>query len=329
MGDVAMTVPVIKAVLEQNPGLSIIYVSRPAFAAMFQHIPRLEYVSVNLKAYNGFYGLYKLYRSLKKLPIDAVADLHDHLRTIVLRNFFSLSGIPVVALNKGRREKKQAINWSNKILKPLKPMTERYADVFRELGFPVVLTHQLKRHEVEEDEHVSFLVGPKHEKWVGIAPFAKHKGKLYPLEKMEEVIRILNEKNIRIFLMGGGEQEELICNEWEMKFENVTSIINQLTLAEELKMITKLDVMLSMDSAGMHLASIQGVPVVSIWGATHPYLGFLGYGQSEKDIVGNDISCRPCSIFGKTPCYRPERDFACLNRIEPQQVIDHLQVYLD
>lgn len=81
--------------------------------------------------------------------------------------------------------------------------------------------------------------------------------------------------------------------------------------------------MISMDSANMHLASIVGTRCVSIWGATHPYAGFLGFGQSENDVVQiNDLTCRPCSVFGDKECYRG--DWACLEEINVQQIIDKI-----
>jgi len=67
MGDVAMTVPVIKAVLSQNPDLEITFVSRPDFEGFFKDIPRLNYFAADLNLeYKGFTGVLKLFRKLKK-----------------------------------------------------------------------------------------------------------------------------------------------------------------------------------------------------------------------------------------------------------------------
>jgi len=87
-----------------------------------------------------------------------------------------------------------------------------------------------------------------------------------------------------------------------------------------LKFISRLDVMLSMDSSGMHLASLKNIPVVSVWGATHPYAGFLGYGQSMSNVLQTDLYCRPCSVYGNVPCYRG--DFACMNQLTEEIVVE-------
>ncbi|MDB5125353.1 MAG: hypothetical protein JWP94_3482 [Mucilaginibacter sp.] len=327
MGDVAMTVPVIKALLAQNPEVQVTYVSRPAFAAFFDNIPRLTYIAANLdKEYNGPGGIIKLFRKLKAERYDALADLHNNLRSKILRRLFRLSGLTYAYIDKGRSEKKLLTRFPGKVLKPLKLTTERYADVFRKLGFSLILEHRLIKQPVQLTDELITITGKKTRQWIGIAPFAKHKGKIYPLERMEEVVGMLNNRNITIFLFGGSLLEEEICRQWEAKYSKATSLVNRLTMQQELMLISQLDVMLSMDSAGMHLASLEGVPVVSVWGATHHYAGFLGYGQSENDIIADDIECRPCSVYGDKPCFR--KDYACLYNIAPATIINSLNKFI-
>ncbi|RZK76357.1 MAG: heptosyltransferase, partial [Pedobacter sp.] len=158
-----------------------------------------------------------------------------------------------------------------------------------------------------------------HEYWIGVSPFAQHAQKVYPLAKMENVILHLAELGYQLFIFGGSIEEEIIANEWANKHQNLTSLVKRMSLAEELEFISELDLMVSMDSSGMHLASLVNIPVISIWGATHPYAGFLGYGQSISDAVQIDLSCRPCSIYGNVKCYRG--DFACMNNLPEQSVI--------
>ena len=83
------------------------------------------------------------------------------------------------------------------------------------------------------------------------------------------------------------------------------------------------DVMLSMDSANMHLASLVNIPVVSIWGATHPYAGFMGWKQLPINTVQLDLPCRPCSVYGQKPCWRG--DYACLREIKPEEIIAKIE----
>lgn len=302
-GDVAMIVPVLKEFLAQNPDTEIIFVSRKNFADLFDGVERLTFRGINLDDYKGFFGLRKLALELKKeYQPDFVADLHNVLRSKILTFFFKKT----TTLDKGRKEKKQLTRKEDKIKKQLKPTTERYADVFRKLGFTLKLSHQLPKNSNQKSG-------------IGFAPFAQHEGKMLPIEKSLELVKILS-KNHQVYLFGGGKKEVEVLSKWEKEIENVTSLAGKLSLKEELQKMAELETMISMDSANMHLASLVGTRVVSIWGATHYFAGFLGYGQSEKDIVEiTDLECRPCSVFGNKPCFRG--DYACLNQIEISEIL--------
>lgn len=309
-GDVAMIVPVLKEFLAQNPQVEIVFVSRKNFSDLFLNIERLTFCGVNLDDYKGVFSLRKLVKKLNKEHQPTfVADLHDVLRTKIMTILFKLRRKKTATIDKGRKGKNELTRKENKIKKLLKSTPERYADVFRKLGFSLKLSHQLPENSHQKSG-------------IGFAPFAQHAGKMLPIEKSLELVKILSQKN-EIFLFGGGKKEVEILKQWECEIENTTSLAGKLSLKEELKKISELEVMISMDSANMHLASLVGTRVVSVWGATHYFAGFLGYGQSEKDIVEiSDLECRPCSVFGNKPCYRG--DYACLNQIEISEILNKI-----
>lgn len=321
MGDVAMTAPVLKEFRRDYPDTELLVVSRHLFKSFFDDIPNLSFYPFEpKKEHKGLLGLIRLFFALKKQHITAVADLHNNLRSKIISTLFFLSGIKTATLNKGRKEKGELTRKQHKLLMPLKLTVVRYADVFKALGFPVALKNQLEVIVPEplNKETFSFLLLPKTKKWIGVSPFAQHQQKVYPLQKMEAVLLALANSGHQVFIFGGSSTEEQIARGWEEKHENITSIVKKIKLNEELQLISNLDLMLSMDSSGMHLASLKNIPVVSIWGATHPYAGFLGYGQSINDAVQIDLYCRPCSIYGNIPCYRG--DFACMNNL-PESIV--------
>lgn len=181
----------------------------------------------------------------------------------------------------------------------------------------------LSEKEKEEEEVKAESLKPRGEKWIGIAPFAAHKGKIYPLEKMERVIELLLERepNCRIFLFGGGAEERELLTQWESRHDRCTCALLG-SLYNELVLMSHLDTMVSMDSANMHLASLTGTRVVSVWGATHPFAGFMGWNQSSADAVQTTLPCRPCSIFGNKPCLHG--DYPCLNSITPEEIVERV-----
>ncbi|MBE8722320.1 glycosyltransferase family 9 protein [Sphingobacterium pedocola] len=302
MGDVAMVASVLKEFITQHGDVEVIMVSRKLFAPFFADIPRVRFHAIDPKGkHKGIFGLYHLFRELKTYKSFYVADLHNNLRSRFLDFLFLTSDYSVRILDKGRSEKKALTRSENKVLKPLKPMTERYADVFRRLGYSFKLDHELPRvnRETPENYATIFASGVK---TIGIAPFAQHPYKVFPMAKMEDLIRQLSEKDCSVFLFGGGEREKEICANWSNQYDHVINTVGQYSLAQELDIIANLDLMVSMDSSGMHMASLVGTRCVSIWGATHPYAGFLGYGQSLEDCVQVAHPARPSSVYGNKSC---------------------------
>ena len=305
MGDVAMIAPVLKALVSQYADIEILMLSRPFFKPIFQDISGVKFISADIdKQYKGLVGLYRLFKELKKYKIDYVVDLHDVLRTKFLRNLFKINAYKVGKINKGRNEKKALIRTNNKVFIPLKNTHQRYADVFELFNLPI----DLKKNFTTEKKQVSKEVGLflqlfKGQKLLGIAPFAQHEGKQYPIDKIKQVIQnILSKKeNISILLFGGGMKEKQLLETLVLNKNKVFNLAGIFSLSQELEIISRLNLMLSMDSANAHLAAIKNIPVITIWGATHPYAGFAAFGQNEKNNILPDLKKfpqLPTSIYG-------------------------------
>jgi len=303
MGDVAMTVPVLRAFVSQHPEVKITVVSRPFFKPFFDGIPNINFFGIDLKErHKGFFGLLRLYKDLKKLKIDAFADLHNVLRSKIIRNLFALSGKKTAFVDKGRAEKKALTRAENKIFKPVISMFERHKKVFQELGFDINLNTPEFPPKANLTSEIVKITGEKTQNWIGIAPFAQYDSKVYPQDLMQEVIDKLAENtHNKIFLFGGGNKEIEILNKFASGKGNVITIAGKLKFEEELKLISSLDVMLSMDSGNSHIAAMLGVKVVTLWGATHPYAGFLAFNQPMDSALVSDrekFPQLPTSVYG-------------------------------
>jgi len=328
MGDVAMAASVLKEFIQQNPAVEIIMVSREAFKPFFDGIDRLTFHAIQPKTiHKGIDGLFKLYQELRKYKPTAIADLHDNLRSRAISTFFRLTGIKIRRINKARRQKKALTRSVNKIFKPLRQTVERYADVFRELDFNIKLSHKLEKAPQPIPSTAEFLFGNKGTRKIGISPFAQHIYKIYPLEKMEAVIANLSALGYEVFIFGGGKTEQATAEKWVKAHPNTHNLIGNFNLTAELAIISNLDLMLSMDSSGMHMASLVGVPVVSVWGPTHPYAGFLGYGQQENDCIQIDHPARPNSIYGNKPCMCGVE--SCMDLIKPETIVNKIKEKLN
>ena len=320
LGDIAMTVPVVYDLAVQYPDLEITMLSREMARPLFEQLPKnVHFISADLNGrHKGLIGLCRLWRDAHLNDFDYIADFHDVLRTQWLRAEGCLHCKKIAKIDKGRKGKKALTRQQNKVFVQQATSFERYAKVLEQLGF-------LIKPQFVKLDYSSFCETQKetNETWIGIAPFAKHPAKIYPMEKMEDVIKALSEReNTTLFLFGGGLEEKQQIAELCAKYPNVKAAQSRHGLAGELALMGQLDVMLSMDSANMHLASLVGTRVVSIWGGTHPYAGFLGWNQQPSDCIQLDLSCRPCSVYGNKPCYRG--DYACLNSIAPSQILEKL-----
>ena len=331
LGDVAMTIPVIYSLAMNFPMHEITVLSRLPFKPLFENLPsNVRFISADLEGkHKGLIGLNRLFRELKTEKFDYIADFHNVLRTKYLRFRFKLAGIPTASLNKARKMKKKLTCKNGKTFKQLKFVFVRYYEVLVRLGFIFQLNFDSVLADKKPDfsEIIPFTGEKENIKWIGIAPFAKHAGKIYPLELQQKVIEhFANDKRVKVFVFGGGQAEKKIIDDWAIAYSGIVPMVGKLNMSQELLLMSKLDVMESMDSGNMHMASLVGTTVVSVWGATHPYAGFMGWNQLVENAVQVDLACRPCSIYGQKPCYRT--DYACLNNISPDMIINRIEKIL-
>lgn len=303
MGDVAMTVPVLRAFSLQYPDVKITVVSRPFFEPFFDDIDNVTFFSIDLKErHKGFLGLLRLFSDLRKLNIDAVADLHNVLRSKIIRTLFSLNGKNVAATDKGRQDKKALTKLAIKTISPVKSMFERHCETFEKLGFPLHLESPTFPEKAILSDEIINITGKKEANWIGIAPFAQFESKVYPIDLIQQVIdELAKNTSNKILLFGGGSEEIKKLNQLKNNYKNVIVLAGQTNLKEELAIISNLNVMLSMDSGNAHIAAMLGVKVITLWGATHPFAGFQPFHQPDHFCLTSDrkqYPFLPTSVYG-------------------------------
>ena len=310
LGDVAMTLPVVYSVARRYPQHTLHIVTTTFCAQLYVNAPS----NIVLHPVEPHSGTFHLLKHLSGLHVDAVADLHNVLRSWVVDVFFLIRGKRVKMLQKQRGERRRIL--SQRIAQA-EPFTQRYFDVFARLGLPA------------EPQFTSLFASPPampaewpkgSERWIGVAPFARYASKTYPLEQMQQVVGLLAKRpHTRIFLFGSRGAEARLLESWQQAGGAVCSVAGRFTLAQELALMAHLDVMLTMDSANMHLASLAGTRVVSFWGSTTPACGFMGYGQQPSDAVCAHVACQPCTIAGSDQC--PKGDWKCMHAVKPEQIV--------
>lgn len=337
MGDVAMTVPVVRALTERHPELRVTVLSREWARPLFEGLsPQVDFFAADLSRPNGRHrgmaGLERLYHELQALGITHVADLHGVLRTHYLRARFRLGGCPTACIDK-RRPLRRAlcVEGAEAYLQhhdPLPSVFSVYAEVLERMegGQLSIQDAHNNGHQAHGDQ----AQHPAHPA-IGIAPFAAHAGKELPLPTMERVLELLAERNPegRIVLFGRGKREDQLFPTWKSRWPRQVEVAAEScrNVGDELRLMAGLDAMLSMDSANQHLASLVGTRVVTVWGQTHPAAGFMPWGQSIEDSVQLSMPCRPCSIYGNKKCRLegiPAGTFPCLSGLKAEAIVDRL-----
>lgn len=308
MGDVAMSIPVIMQVLENYPNCCIFFATQKKFFDFFPIHERLILIDADIRRkHKSFFGVIKLFSILRKYKIDVVCDLHDVLRTKIIDCCFRLMGVKTIQIDKQRSKRKLLLQDKKTILIPT---IQKYAEIFAQVGYPIdVAYHQSTTLKKQQLLHIGF------------APFASFKSKELLLSTSIKIIHELLQKypDAFIYILGGMEDNTKIQS---FPKDDRILYLHKLPLKEQLLYIRRMDLILSMDSANMHLASLYKIPVVSIWCGTSPLAGFLGFGQSvENAIQPPHIDCRPCSIFGTQTCSKG--DFPC-TQISVQEILNNV-----
>jgi ADP-heptose:LPS heptosyltransferase len=327
MGDVALTTPVLKGMRDQYPDVELVLLTRATFKSFFSSIDGLKLFLPDFKKrHKGFGGLVRLFNDIRRQwEINYIVDLHDVLRSKIIRLFFRLTGVRAAVIDKGRKEKKALITGKNKIR--LKHTVERYCDVFAEAGFPVIPAKEKWIIPSPELVLTASISAPRPGVLnIGVAPYAKHKLKLWPENYMVRLLELIGKnRRCRFWLFGGIEDlGKLIA--LQCRIAGSTNLCEKLSLDEELAFMSKLDFMIAMDSSNMHMAALVGTKVISIWGGTDPLGGFSAWMQPDNfsiRIPTDELTCRPCTIYGKGECKR--LDFACMNWLTPEMVYQKIE----
>jgi len=327
MGDAALTTPVLRALSYQYPDVEVVLLTRLSFKPFFYSISGLTLFFIDLRnRHKGSFGLLRLFRDIiRSGEFDIIIDLHDVLRSKVLRFLFRFKHVPSFIIDKGREEKRSVISGRRKT--ELKHTVERYSDTFAKAGFPVTLSDgPWIIPSPEALSKIATITGHQEVLKVGVAPYARHKLKMWPEKYIVRLLGMISEKyKVRFFLFGGND-EAVKLSAFQYRIPGSFNTSGALDLDEELALMSRLDIMIAMDSSNMHMAALSGAEVISIWGGTDPITGFGAWMQPNDYFIRipvDELTCRPCTIYGKGECRRG--DMACMNWITPEIVFRKIE----
>ncbi|MBE6201164.1 MAG: glycosyltransferase family 9 protein [Rikenellaceae bacterium] len=322
LSQTAMCVHALRGLRRDFPELKITVLTVRQFEPLFRGVEGVEYLFADEPCYKGVAGEWRLWRSIQRLGVDAIADLEASGRSSRLA--FSLKPRRIAHIDKSRNERRLLTRKFRKVMTQLEPLSQRSREVFNQLGLPFCMPAPIRRRRIVEPPQIAtILAGEKRGVWIGVAPLSPNHGTCYPIPQAAELIGLLADKYDKVFVFGNGKYERQFCEGMQTKFESVISIAERASLSEQMELIKMLDAVVTIDGPILSLASLVGTPAVSIWGATHPFIESCGYGQNPANSVQIDLPCRPCSVDGRHQCLLGSHE--CMRRITPQMVAKRVE----
>ena len=306
--------------LKSYPDVNLWMVSNINNQSIFDFDKRLKFIGIdfNSKEKNIFQIAKKVKEVSGNINFSGIYDLHDVIRSKALRLLLSHKTNVIRIFAKERNLKKEIIDKKIRLRK-LKTSSERYLDCLKQ-DFEKINFNKISK---------SLESGSNKKDIIGIAPFSAHKSKIWPLANYQKIINHF--KNFQFVIFAFGKEEIKISKKFFLKNSNCTIIERNLDLNGQMQLINDFKVFISMDSANMHLASLTSANVVSIWGPTHPFLGFspLFNDQFIVQLNNEEFSERPFSIYGEIKKRDEIKASESMSKIDPQRVIAKISLAID
>lgn len=299
LGDVILSSVILQPLYEN--GFSVDFLTLKPYDQLFLHDHRVnKVIGIDKESIKSVKNLIHFARSLR---YDYILDIHKNVRSFLITFF---SGGRVFRYNKRSISRRMGILYKDyNVLKA-------YLEILKNLNISDVSVY--KPNIILKDFEIQGVRKFLPEKFISISTGARYKNKVYPF--YSEVCDILIKKGYNVILVGSKEDRDMDENVYSDK---VLDLRGKLSLRESLAVISQGILTISNDSAVAHMSRAVNVPVLMIYGPTHPYYGFAPL-PDEGDYIFKGIDCQPCDLHGKRECKRG--DLACLRMIHPQEVIE-------
>lgn len=323
LGDLILTLPLVQIAKRQMPEYSIDIMVIPSTSEILKNNPLVGNVIVYDKRNSGLGDMLKFSRQLKKNKYDILISPHRSGRSAIL-NFLA--------------SPKTSIGFDKSSMSFLYNHTVKYETGLHEIQRNLKLLEPLGIHETdiirpklfvgENDNSVvdtvmTELSLSEDENFVTIAPGSVWFTKRFPESKFADLCKRLSSIGIRSVLVGGEKDIETgvrILKETNSK--KVSDLTGKLTMLQSAELIRRSSLLVTNDSAPLHIGNAMETPVFAVFGSTITGFGFYPYGKSDIVFETNGLACRPCGIHGRTSC--PIGTLECMNRIDVTIIAENI-----
>ncbi len=319
LGDVILCTPLIKATKKLFPDSFVSFLLIPETKNILENNPHLNEIIVYDKRREdkGVKNFFKMVVKIKKRNFDLALIPHRYLRSALLAYLAKIPQRIGFEISSGSFLFTQKVTYKNnshevdRNLSLLNDFASNLLDKNPELfpgseDFSYILK-LLRDSGVKDDD-----------KMVGIAPGSIWATKRWLPERFAEVSDLLIQKaGAKAIFLGSKEDKKLCLEIANLMEEKPIILAGKTNILQSAAIISKCRVILSGDSAPVHMASAMKKPVVAIFGSTIPEFGFAPYGEGHL-IIEKKMNCRPCGIHGRKKC--PKKHFRCMREITAEEV---------
>jgi heptosyltransferase-2 len=322
LGDIVLTTPVIAALKAKYPHSELYFLTKARYADLLRNDPRIsslvEFDPVG--RHGGLSGFVRLISELRSHDFDLLVDLHANLRSFLVRHLVKSRS----TLKHNKRWLSRSLMVHFKFLKTRAIQTgDSYVKALQKLGVEVSERNPLiflSQEDLRFADHFLLERGVKKDDIVvGVHPGARWETKRWDEDKFARVCQSLVEtSNYKIMLLGDAGEAKLVEEVGRgIRTDRLIKAIG-LPLGKVMALIKRCDCLITNDSGPMHIASALQVPVVAIFGPTHPKLGFSPFGSRNVVLCAN-VKCSPCSLHGEKRCTKKSR--YCMDLIDPGMAV--------
>lgn len=309
IGDVVLTTPVIEA-LAKN-GYEVHYLAKSAFSILLKPNPNVE------KVWEFKGDLDSIISDLKNEEFDLVIDLHNNYRSSKVKRALKKESLTF----KKPRIKYFLLTKLGINVKPEPHIVRRFLNVIRPIVGEVDHPKMSFYFESPSDTFTKLILPSK---FIVIAVGTAFQTKTIPIHKLVAFIQGLSKK---VVLIGGDDDLNRSHTIQENCKAELMNLVGKLSISDSARLIEKSELLVSGDTGMMHIGAALNVPMLNIFGSTHPILGYTPfYGKDENKSViveNNNLRCRPCTKQGQNKC--PKGHFKCMNDISVDQMLKVIQ----
>ncbi|WNM56864.1 glycosyltransferase family 9 protein [Candidatus Nitrospira allomarina] len=328
LGDIVHALPAVAALRQRFPQARLTWMVKEIWAPILEGNPDIDDIlSVNVSWQNWPH----IIRTLRRGQFDLVVDFQGLFRSGI---FGMMTG---ARTRVGFARAREGATWLYTHQVPLpetKPSSWRLLEVHavdRNVAITTFLgarsstpvfhlpqssTDRLTIETMLQDAHVR-----DHEHLIALAPWTRAAMKSWPFQRFVDLaIELVQWPDVRVVLLGGASDISAAGAFDRLVPQGLINLVGRLSLPQLPSLLRRMHLLIGNDSALIHLAAGVGIPVVAIFGPTHPKAtGPYPFGKHV--IVRMELPCSPC---GARTCKNPNY-LECMESISLENLIREIK----